>query len=540
MKPSRNIHMTPQLLLLAGLLSTTVTPALAGGLFGGGESDLDLLNRPRLRELIDKTPCQWISGEAFFSRVKEAHTALAALDEVHWYFADSLAREARSLKVCLTANLLRIPTDDEDGLTIARLNGRAQLAIRLRDMIFVDKKLFEKMPERDQGLLLIHEAMHGFIPMDAERRNEKLRSMVATIARNMDARLSAEDMQLAIDMNEISLAGSIQDYALLKDTFRTLLNVSAPLSMRVQALNEVTTDQFSLLLPGDWAVAQNLIAATYGAASQAIRERNFEAFKNAIDLGCRLNSKLLSEAVQWGDNRFIGFVLDRALAEVDATLVMRRVLAGEITLTQAAQQDQLMARADSSLALYALEHSRYDMAVRLIRAKNARMDSTTAHSLVLFMIRNPDPRNFRIFDLLLRLDRLPLDAQYDEEGHGLLVTLLQAKLQSYAVALLQDPRVDVNADGALNIALDFGLTRAAGEIVSHPRFVFTGLTQDTASETHDRALKLLDVFVQANHVKAVRSLVDAYPRFTWFELHKYAESRVFVQFNPGEPRNSPA
>lgn len=220
----------PKLWSLAlGLLSTVASAGTATGVGGGGNT-IDVNGRPSLRDLVDTTLCSWVSGDAMESRLPYLPNIYRSLDRFDPIYAQLLQQEAQRVTFCLTdGDLVQVKTEDQDGLTIFLDNTR-QVAIRLNDTVYIDRKILGGMDERNQAYLFVHELMHAFIPvtvtpqsvlflsLDSQltseyaqsrygislpQRNMKLRSFIKTLSDNELQPLPLNEFLLQVRMNHI-------------------------------------------------------------------------------------------------------------------------------------------------------------------------------------------------------------------------------------------------------------------------------------------------------------------------------------------------
>lgn len=196
------LALTPALLALS-------IPSFAGersegsGVRGGGEI-VDYQGSPELRDLVDSTTCDWISGDQMVTKVPTVESILAKLSELDWYFAFELEREIRSLDYCLTSHLIKINTQDRDALTTTYLQDTSQVAIRLNHDVYIDQVLMASLTAQSQGYLLIHETMHSYLRMKEPQRNQKLRSMVKSIQKAVNGSISnVKDLHFQMTKNAI-------------------------------------------------------------------------------------------------------------------------------------------------------------------------------------------------------------------------------------------------------------------------------------------------------------------------------------------------
>ncbi len=186
----------------------------SGTASGGGGVTVDISQHPALRDLVDKTVCNWIRASDFQKKyVPESQKTIEQIKAAHWYLGDAYEREVNRLKVCLTEGPLKdVNVTDPDSVTIYPPPGekivQKQIAIRLNEMIFVDMSLFKDMNKSmHKEFLFIHEVTHSFLPLDAPRRNDSLRSFIFMLSQGFDAK----SLALNIEANHINMPSTTID-----------------------------------------------------------------------------------------------------------------------------------------------------------------------------------------------------------------------------------------------------------------------------------------------------------------------------------------
>ncbi len=250
------------------------------GTRGGGQT-ININDRPALRDLVDKTVCRPMSAGAFAAQyVVGLQDWLGRLELKHWYLADAFRREIKTLKMCLTEAPLRsIPTDDQDAVTI--FEDQAELvAIRLNNSIYLRMPRYKEMrSDEDRKFLFIHEISHSFIPMDTPRRNESLKSLVATLA---NPEIELDSLQTALIAARSTIPADLSNLKAWKENILIALNDKLPLYAR-RLSAEKLSPRLNELAPKDRSTIQNINANIQ--ANEAIL---FESIKLA-------NSKAIHE-----------------------------------------------------------------------------------------------------------------------------------------------------------------------------------------------------------------------------------------------------
>jgi hypothetical protein len=207
-------------LLLITLNITLVAATLAGlsptqadsGVRGGGESKIDLNGKPELLELVNglASTCQWVNGKDYSEKpaikphFEKAFTRLSSLDP---RFAADLKKEVHSLQFCrtgaLTKDLIFLMGRFSDILSPVYKNSKLA-AFRLNDEVYVDAELADAHSPRSQAYLLVHEAMHSYIPYRLPFRQLKLRSAVKVIDDvDLGTITSTSELHRLLDLNGV-------------------------------------------------------------------------------------------------------------------------------------------------------------------------------------------------------------------------------------------------------------------------------------------------------------------------------------------------
>jgi hypothetical protein len=181
--------MKTNLLILLAVMSFHAV-SFAGPGAGGGGVTVDVNKHPALRDLVDKTTCEWTTAKDFQNRyVPHSEDVINKIRPLNWYLADSYDREINHIKVCRTHGQLKtIDVADADSVTIIKDESQRQIGIRLNDLIFINMNLFDSMrSQADRDFTFIHEVTHSFIPLAVPRRNESLRSFVKMLSTNFNS-----------------------------------------------------------------------------------------------------------------------------------------------------------------------------------------------------------------------------------------------------------------------------------------------------------------------------------------------------------------
>lgn len=271
--------------LILVVLVAPLARAEKDGAEGHGGEVVDIDKRPRLRDLVDKTTCAWVSATDFQATLPRFTEVLESIDRVHWYLAHTIREEMRSLSVCMTQSALKqIPEDDQEGLTIYEVDTK-QLAIRLNDMIFIDGTIFKKLPADDRAYLLLHEIAHSFIPRDAKRRPSKVRNFVYAVSQNEKSAMTKEQFALQIERNDIqivsSVVGALETY---RDQIVMALDQGKSESQRL-AVVAYAARALDRLLPRDQEVINVLYSPLKESMIDSVKRGDQANVARLLDLG---------------------------------------------------------------------------------------------------------------------------------------------------------------------------------------------------------------------------------------------------------------
>ncbi|HPI40091.1 MAG TPA: hypothetical protein PLJ21_04760 [Pseudobdellovibrionaceae bacterium] len=176
-------------MILTGLLTSNAY-AVGGsdGTRGGGEGLRTEQGTLRLRDLIDPSICQYRTGEELRKNSKEMNSIFAAIAKMDWYFAAGLKHEVDQLNICFTKQLVHLPrwSDDRnwDSVIDYDYTKSEQVAIRFLDShdVYINRSQYAGFEsDLDRDFLIIHEAIHSFIPKSIRERREKVLAAVNTL-----------------------------------------------------------------------------------------------------------------------------------------------------------------------------------------------------------------------------------------------------------------------------------------------------------------------------------------------------------------------
>jgi hypothetical protein len=312
--------------LLASLTMASA-PAHAGeggsGGIGGGEHV-----GKYLRDLVSEGTCVIQTGRSFAA--KEAPLLkgiLTKLEQTHWFFAEQLRAQIDDLRVCkVGGNLRRIRTNDANDFVYYKERS-GLIAIRtygeVEDYVFVDSGAFQSLNAESKAYLLIHEAMHAFIPAGADRRNQKVRNIVAAIRAAVKKPMSEEEFELQLQYSEVDTLARASEADSAHEAIRVFSDSQSTESERIAAYPAIMAETAFHDDQSDykeWA---------YGKYLPTIFKAALEARDNDIDS--------LQRALATGDIQ----VADAAISRLGARALGAKAKDGEIAVLGAIRGQQV-------------------------------------------------------------------------------------------------------------------------------------------------------------------------------------------------------
>lgn len=488
--------------LILVLLTAPLAQAKEGAEGHGGEV-IDIDKRPRLRDLVDKTACAWISAADFGAGISGFGKAVDAIDKVHWYLAYAINDEARSLSVCMTQSALKqIPEDDQEGLTIYEVDTK-QVAIRLNNMIFIDGTLFKKLPTEDRAYLLLHEITHSFIPFDAKRRASKVRNFVYAMSQNEKSLMTPQQFALQIEQNELDIVSNVQRFAATKDDVLLVLDESRPIAEREKSAILASEDRY-VMRDKDRAKIEQLYNPLESELIDAVNRGDEKRFAELITMGLDPNlvfdvrirntsytssdfvsdNTFLGYAMQWGQSRIEDFLLDLPSLDVNQQ--------SELFHTRDGIQDGRALSAGVKLApvlIIASLRNKVGVVRRLLTHSELKVNEHVRHCRIVDddsrcgeisgMTALHVARTGAMVDALLSRHDIDVNAI----GRGTLTPLMNycrgntvsrktRVSQKAIVRLLKHPDIDPNIvtdSSALYKAIEAGDLNCVREILKHPK-----------------------------------------------------------------------
>lgn len=308
------------MLLMSLMVGSTPAFAKEGGSggIGGGER----LGK-YLRDLVSDGTCVVQTGRSFAA--KEAPLLkgiLGKLEKTHWFFAEQLRVQIDGLRVCkVGGNLQRIRTNDVNDFVYYRENSDL-VAIRTygeaEDYVFVDSGAFQSLNAESKAYLLIHEAMHAFISVAAERRNQKVRNIVAGIRATVAKPMSEEDFELQLEYSEVNTLKRASEAEAAHVAIRVLTDPRSPEAERLEAYPAIMTQT---TFYDDYSETKKWIYDEYLPfvlkAALEVRVTDIESLQHALATGdmqtadaaiSRLGSRALGAKAKNGEIALMGAV----------------------------------------------------------------------------------------------------------------------------------------------------------------------------------------------------------------------------------------
>lgn len=272
--------------------------ALAGGGgnsdVGGGGRVVDISGRPALRDLWDNTNCIWMPSRDFRQSLKQLPTVLESIRGTHWYLALNFEKEGDELFICETqGDLKEVPADDFDAVAIYRKDSQ-QIAIRLNNRVYIDRKLFDQLDETSQAFLFLHEVAHSYLPLNVTQRNQKLRSFISVIHKNMTVPFTKERFMLQLEMNSIGIATNLVQLDAHRKDIESALSETNAIEERRWAAKRVlkVNGLISQLRPIDAATIHRLSNELDLAVFEMASRNDVSGVLHALDVGADPNLRL--------------------------------------------------------------------------------------------------------------------------------------------------------------------------------------------------------------------------------------------------------
>lgn len=209
---------------------------------GSGGQTVDVDGRPTLRDLVDRSVCIWYPGPDIVEAQGHWPNIVASLERIAPVYGQFLRMQMNAVNFCVTeGSLVHIDARDSDGLTIWDQEGQ-QVAIRVGDQVYLDRRIFSRMDEVSRSYLMMHELMHGYLKSSAHQRNSKMRNFINFARRNETTPQSRASFLLQVKMNEIEWPSdelTLGEIAHLHELDQTALDPRSPLPERTKASLEL-------------------------------------------------------------------------------------------------------------------------------------------------------------------------------------------------------------------------------------------------------------------------------------------------------------
>lgn len=303
---------------LSLLMILALTPLASFAKEGGGGSDgtrgggeiLWTDGQGRLRDLVDPSVCEYKMGTELRKEYPQIDQVLRKTAELDWYFAAGLKSEINQLDICFTKKLIRLRNQDRDSVVKENPQPRDQAAIRFlfsRD-VYINRDYFNGMPESDRAYLIIHEAMHSFIPYYTSRRNESIRAAVKTLERVEQGVIrSASKLHADLDRSSVQYpwtAAKLQAY-------RTAIEFSLA-SMDDQRELLLNTANLDSLFRIDLAKVNNYLYAYHRTSIMVPASQRAESILANAGNDFELLDKIVNSPVTEFDPLMVAFSVDAA------------------------------------------------------------------------------------------------------------------------------------------------------------------------------------------------------------------------------------
>lgn len=319
--------------------------AHAVGERGNGGNTIDVEGIPRLKDLVDKTICSWVDGEALIRKNQLIGDVLKKLSFVDWYFAEELKGEIKDLNYCLTGKLVTIDTNDYDSLVTTYHANSKQVAIRLNRAVYIYEDLMNSMPVYDQAFLIIHEAIHTYIAQDEVMRNQKVRSSVRAIesvykgdlasTRSYHLQMRNNSVNFPLTVESLSLRKNAVLFAIGDYALKSSLLMSVP---SVERLFESIND-LPLRLLAPWHLDMVAYSTLENFVYQAIHQEDIVVLRRLIESEISVRETALailySSEVARGSEVIRAFLSSEANIQDVALSTLKRLSTREIAKNEA-------------------------------------------------------------------------------------------------------------------------------------------------------------------------------------------------------------
>lgn len=177
---------------------------IGSGVRGGGHT---ITSTPGLMDITINANCEWKTGEDLLSKHPTLLLTLKNLVQIDWYFASSMEGELKNLNYCFTGNIKEfLKKEDIQELDYLSNSFSAKLTgYRFETKIYIDRNIFEEMNEVHRSMLILHEVMHSYFPMEIKNRAFKLRSFIKALDDVRTGQTTNRNtLHYSMKMNEVS------------------------------------------------------------------------------------------------------------------------------------------------------------------------------------------------------------------------------------------------------------------------------------------------------------------------------------------------
>jgi len=251
--------------------------------------DFDIKNRPAVTYLIENTECDLVNAKTFGESLQDWQDAISALSAVHWYLALSIENEASSVQVCKAyLPLEEIPSEEAAGLSIFYKDSK-QISVRVGNRIYFDMNLMAKTNRRDQTYIHLHQLLHGFIPLNAKNRIQKVYSMMMALHQNTVERYSRENFAIQLRTSEMQIVETTDKLDPYRKQVEIALTPKASTDTRQYVSKALLGSGAKLMRKNDFAVVQQLYKELNERVQVAAKKNDHYAVLDGIKLGAEPN-----------------------------------------------------------------------------------------------------------------------------------------------------------------------------------------------------------------------------------------------------------
>ncbi|MBL7716504.1 MAG: hypothetical protein JNL01_13650 [Bdellovibrionales bacterium] len=435
----KNLILGAFALLLMISNSWAQIPAEGGSSTIGGGGDLIPNPKPvggyELRDLVDPSTCNWVSGKDFVEKSVEFQSILSALDRLHWFFALSVKKEAARLSYCIAKLKLRGSPDDlfnDDQL------GAIRVAYRMGNSVFLDQDLFEnQISDRSRAWVVLHETLHSYLPMSVLARPAKHRNAVALIHQaelgNLDSVTFLDQMQ----KNDFEIAADLRPLATLKSLLQRHYDIRAtPLEFAISG-----HQLFSII-----EKTYGLFQMGIGSASDVVKLKGLVSA--GIDVRIFLTSRFHLENLLWASLQNLDYgTLEKTLQAGVNPQVLGGPLGYDRPLPYA------ITVGDLRLVQLLLASPLIDPN----RARGSSIVSTGSHLAPLL-----EAIFLKNWAIARALAQHPATDPNLQQGQAF-YTALKSDHQDLAILLLKHPRAAIHSWGSSGTILDFAVENSRAD-----------------------------------------------------------------------------